>query len=153
MRKLLAIVVLALFLLVSSGISTVEAFYYHSEQTTPSIVNQPWGFLATTDDPSVVRVRFQWFYGGPFGTDDETFANSPPFQSSIIPDKPGDWYVLISFLNAAGGVVYTDSHLENFPPDFVVPEYAFLGSAGALVAAFLGLVFFKKLKSAKKTAP
>jgi hypothetical protein len=147
MKKGVTIAVIVMFLLASSSIMLVKAFTYSAVQTTPSIVNQPWGFLATTDDPSVTQVRFEWFFGGPFGTKiGESIDTVAPFEVSIVPDKPGDWYMLISFLNANGNILHTESHLENFPPDFVVPEFPLLGAAGAIIAMLLGFAYFKKRK-------
>ena len=158
MNKHLALAVVTLFLLASSCIMLAEAFTYSSAQTTGSEVGKPWGFKAETNDPNVVKVRFMWFYGDQATgvLFDTTYDTTPPspFESSIVPDKPGDWYVIISFLGANDVVLYTDSHVENFRLDLVnIPEVPFLGAAGALIAMLLGLAYFKRPKSFRQTIP
>jgi hypothetical protein len=149
MKKYVAVTVLILFLLAGNCITLAKAYTYDSGQTTPSEVGQLWGFLATTDDPAVTKVRFEWFYGGALGTPIPAWTvvdDSAPFEGSIVPDKPGDWYVLISFLDKNDNILHSDSHLENFKLDQVIPEVPLLGAGGAIVAMLLGLVYFKRRK-------
>lgn len=148
MRRHVVATFITLLLLAGSFIMIAEAFTYSSAQTTVSEVGQPWGFLATTDDPSVTHVGFHWFYGGPFGTDlGETIDNTVPYEASIIPDKPGQWFVLISFYDANNNILFTDSHNEQIGDLQIVPEIPILGAAGAIVAMLLAIAYFKRPKA------
>jgi hypothetical protein len=145
-------------LMIASYITLVHApptYTYKLEQVTMSVINQPWVFRASTDDPNVKQVLFTWYYPYPSGSAVRTqlVTVGSPFIDTLVPDQAGWWYITADFQDANGGSVYSTNHLEDVgpydvgPPQNLVPEVPVLGTVGASAAMALGLAYRMKRKA------
>jgi hypothetical protein len=107
---------------------------------------------ATTSDNKVDSVKFTWYapgtYGGTPAFESTDTDGSNGYTSSYTVDSLGQWRMIVTFYNSQDQVLWTDtSTVQVFFQLNVVPEFAVLGTAGALIAMLGSFMYMKKRKN------
>lgn len=133
----LVVIISFLYLIIPVG-AWAEKFRLEIKPDEPVWINTKATATATTDDPKVDQVVFEWI--DPRGDIRKTFTDTEaPFQDSYILDEVGDWKVAATFGQGVTKLAYIRVVVT------VIPELSTMIVMTAFFVALAGFAARKRL--------
>ena len=162
-RGILSILIVAALLFGAGNLALAYAnsYFYHLEQIGDSYVGEPWTMKATTDDPDVSKVTFAYYFGEivPDGTpiaymswpadgnNEISVTGKFSYESTVTPDKIGNYHVVVTFLKDGGVFAGGADHSELILPFGIlmtIPEVPVIGTLGITIVMLMAFLLVKK---------